>query len=97
MAEKEVKKPTIRYISHKAGVYAYTIHVPVQCFVTAPTKNEAIAAIKAEHPGEYEIVSIAEDNKKRHEYLAAKKASERPAMELTSEERMEVAAEMSKL
>lgn len=89
MAEKEIKKPTIRYISHRTGVFAYTLHVPVQCLVTATTKNDAIAAIKAEHPGEYEIINIVEDIKNKQ---AAKKSKD-----MTSEERMEVAAEMSKL
>ena len=91
MVDKEVKKQYIRFSTQKNGVWAYSHG---KCGVLATSKSEAIAKIKELYPGEYEIVDIAEDYKRRYGDKPQPKTVE---INLSSEERMEIVAEMSKL
>lgn len=104
---KETKQPTIRVNVLKHGVWAHN----GKCGILASTKAEAIKKIKELYPAEYLVIDIAAEYTRRNtqgpktlmydpvnDPEGAKKADEYlKTTTLTPEERMEVAAEMSKL
>jgi len=83
---KEQKQPTIRINVLKHGVWAHN----GKCGVWAINKSIAIAEIKKLYPDEYLVIDIAAEHLKRNAQ------AEKQAV-ISSEERMEIAAEMSKL
>ena len=101
---KEHRQPTIRVNVLKHGCWAHNN----KCGVLANTKNEAIAEIKKQFPGEYLVIDIAAEHVRSSNVVKdfyslpkdPKPSIEDPSenvVELSSEEKMEIAAHMSKL